>query len=85
VETVVARRRYGAALGLGAFASIGGNGVYAGTAAGMLSAAVAGDPERVYVPDSGSGTVEVIDPATFQVVDRFAVGPVPHHVTPRGT
>jgi YVTN family beta-propeller protein len=71
----------GSASGLGAFANRGGS-VYAGTAAGMLSDAVAGDPERVYVPDSGSGTVEVIDPATFQVVDRLVVGPIPHHVTP---
>ncbi len=39
-------------------------------------------PVRVYVPNSGAGTVSVIDPATFQVVDRFAVGRVPHHVTP---
>src|SRR2546425_1211096 len=38
--------------------------VYARTAAGMLSQAVSGVPSRVYVPDSESDTVEVIDPAT---------------------
>jgi YVTN family beta-propeller protein len=66
----------------GAPAPAGGRAVYAGTAVGMLSPAVAGDLQRVYVPDSGGGTVEVIDPATFQVVDRVVVGPIPHHVTP---
>ena len=47
-----------------------------------LAPAVADIPVRVYVPNSGAGTVSVIDPATFAVVDRFAVGKVPHHVTP---
>src|SRR6266542_3726317 len=37
--------------------------VYASTAHGM-SPAVAGDPELVYVPNSESGSVDVIDPAT---------------------
>jgi YVTN family beta-propeller protein len=57
-------------------------GVYAAVTAGEVSPTVVGDPQRVYVPDSGSGTVEIIDPATFQVVDRLVVGPIPHHVTP---
>ncbi|GAC1637117.1 MAG: hypothetical protein NVS4B2_25820 [Chloroflexota bacterium] len=39
-------------------------------------------PERVYVPNSGDGTVDVIDPQTFQVVNRFAVGQIPHHIAP---
>jgi YVTN family beta-propeller protein len=56
--------------------------VYTAVTARDISPAVAGDPERVYVPDSGGGTVEVIDPATFAVVDRLVVGPIPHHVTP---
>ena len=37
---------------------------------------------RVYVPNSKSNTVTVIDPATFQVIDRFRVGRLPQHVTP---
>jgi YVTN family beta-propeller protein len=37
---------------------------------------------RVYVPNSGSDTVDVIDPATFKVVDHFAVGHQPQHVVP---
>jgi YVTN family beta-propeller protein len=34
------------------------------------------------VPNSKSGTVSVIDPATFQVIDTFATGSVPQHVVP---
>ena len=56
--------------------------VYAATLSGDLSPAVAGITPRVYVPNSDGGTVSVIDPATLEVVDRFAVGDVPHHVTP---
>lgn len=56
--------------------------VYARVGAGMLSAAVAGDLERVYVPDLRSGDVTVIDPRTLKVVDRFEVGRSPQHVVP---
>lgn len=56
--------------------------VYRATQTGVLSAAVAGMPERVYVPNSASGTVDVIDPATYKVIGHFWVGPVPHHVAP---
>ena len=30
-------------------------------------------PDRIYVPNSGSDTVDVIDPHTFKVIDHFAV------------
>jgi YVTN family beta-propeller protein len=56
--------------------------VYRATEAGVLSAAVAGMPERVYVPNSASGTLDVIDPATFAVIAHYRVGAVPHHVAP---
>jgi YVTN family beta-propeller protein len=56
--------------------------VYAHTRAGMLSPAVAGVPARVYVPNSNSDTVDVIDPTTYTVVDHFAVGRLPQHITP---
>ncbi|HEX2850537.1 MAG TPA: YncE family protein [Acidimicrobiales bacterium] len=56
--------------------------VYAATAPGNLSEAVAGVPTRVYVPNSMSGTVSVIDPATFSVIDTFKTGPTPQHVVP---
>ena len=37
---------------------------------------------RIYVPNSGSDTVDVIDPGTYKVVDHFAVGHQPQHVVP---
>src|SRR5882757_11097221 len=48
-------------------------GVYAHTGAADLSPAVAGVPTRVYVPNSESNSVDVIDPTTFKIVDHFAV------------
>jgi YVTN family beta-propeller protein len=56
--------------------------VYAHTGVGQLSPAVAGVPSRVYVPNSEADTVDVIDPVSFRIVDHFAVGRVPQHVTP---
>ena len=56
--------------------------VYAAIAAGGFSPAVAGVPERVYVPNGVPGTVEVIDPKTFRVIRRMHVGSFPEHVTP---
>jgi YVTN family beta-propeller protein len=34
------------------------------------------------VPNSGSNTVDVIDPATYKIIDHFAVGHQPQHVVP---
>ncbi len=48
--------------------------VYANDGVGAFSPAVAGIPERVYVPNTKDGTVDVIDPRTFKVIDRLAVG-----------
>ena len=48
----------------------------------MLSPVVRSFPERVYVPNSESDTVSVIDPHTFKVIDEFPVGALPQHVTP---
>ena len=56
--------------------------VYAETTQGHLSAAVAGAPERVYVPNIKSRDVYVIDPATLKVVDRYGVGRGPQHIVP---
>ena len=55
--------------------------VWAATMAG-LQPAVANLPPRVYVPDELGNNVAVIDPATYQVVGRFAMGTTPHHVGP---
>jgi DNA-binding beta-propeller fold protein YncE len=43
---------------------------------------LAGLAPRVYVPDEISGDVVVIDPVSHAIVDRFAVGRIPHHITP---
>jgi YVTN family beta-propeller protein len=56
--------------------------IYSETRAGKLSPVVRGFPRRVYVPNSGSNTVDVIDPETYQIVDHFRVGKQPQHVTP---
>ena len=56
--------------------------IFAATISPALSPEVADITPRVYVPNSGAGTVSVIDPATLEVVDRFGVGQIPHHVTP---
>lgn len=56
--------------------------VYQATDSGILSSAVANVPPRVYVPNSASGTLDVIDPATYRVVAHYRVGAIPHHVAP---
>jgi YVTN family beta-propeller protein len=56
--------------------------VYAADGAGMLSPAVGSARPLVYVPNSMSDSVDVIDPRTFKVVRHFAVGALPQHVTP---
>jgi YVTN family beta-propeller protein len=56
--------------------------VYSADRPGRLSPVVRGMPSRVYVPNSKSNTVDVIDPHSFKVVDHFRVGALPQHVTP---
>jgi len=56
--------------------------VYAAARPGNLSPVVRNFPERVYVPNSGSNTVDVIDPTTFKIVGHFNVQRQPQHVTP---
>ena len=56
--------------------------IYSEAGANRLSPAVASAFSRVYVPNIGSGDVYVIDPSTFQVVDRFRVGGNPQQPTP---
>jgi YVTN family beta-propeller protein len=56
--------------------------MYSETGPGMLSPAVKNHPALVYVPNGGSNTVSVIDPATFQVIRTFPVGREPQHVVP---
>ena len=56
--------------------------IYAAAGANMFSSVVASMPYRVYVPESGGSVVEVIDPATFEVVDGYTTGQSPQHVVP---
>ena len=48
----------------------------------MLAPAVRHFPSRVYVPNSESNTVSVINPSTYRVIDTFPVGANPQHVVP---
>jgi YVTN family beta-propeller protein len=48
----------------------------------MVAPSLAGVPSRVYVPNSLSNTVDVIDPTTLRIVDHFTVGATPQHVVP---
>ncbi len=56
--------------------------VYALTTAGHLADAVAGVPERVYVPNIKSRDIDVIDPASLKVIDHYGVGRAPQHIVP---
>ena len=56
--------------------------LYFADAPNQLSPAVAGVPSYVYVPNTESNTVSVIDPNTFQVVRTVPVGEQPQHVVP---
>jgi YVTN family beta-propeller protein len=56
--------------------------LYSEAGGNHMSAAVAGALPRIYVPNLRSNDVYVIDPATFKVVDKFAVGRSPQHVVP---
>lgn len=56
--------------------------VYAADAAGKLSPVVKDFPSRVYVPNTNSNTVTVIDPATYKVIKTIPVGRQPQHVVP---
>jgi YVTN family beta-propeller protein len=49
---------------------------------GKIIPAIAGDLQRIYVPNLRSSNVYVIDPAQMKVVDRFKVGIGPQHIVP---
>ena len=51
--------------------------VYAADAAGLLSRVVRRDPRLVYVPNSLSGTVDVISQRTLRIVRSFPVATRP--------
>jgi YVTN family beta-propeller protein len=56
--------------------------VYAADRPGLFSPAVRNFLSLVYVPNSESNTVSVIDPKTYKVINTFPVGALPQHVVP---
>ncbi|MEU6845034.1 PQQ-binding-like beta-propeller repeat protein [Streptomyces sp. NPDC046716] len=56
--------------------------VYAADRPNKLSPVVKDFPSRVYVPNTESDTVTVIDPRTFEVTETIKVGRQPQHVVP---
>jgi DNA-binding beta-propeller fold protein YncE len=56
--------------------------VYANDGPNMLTGAARFAKSLVYVPNSESGSVDVIDPRTYRIVHHFAVGALPQHVVP---
>jgi len=56
--------------------------IYAADKPNQLSDVVKNFPERVYVPNTMSNSVTVIDPKTFKVLRTVAVGHEPQHVVP---
>lgn len=47
--------------------------IYSAAGANMLSPVVKNFPTRVYVPNSKSDTVDIIDPATYKIIGHFAL------------
>ncbi|MBT2385590.1 YncE family protein [Streptomyces sp. ISL-11] len=58
------------------------NDLYAADRPNALSPVVKDFPSRVYVPNTESNTVSVIDPRTYKVIETIPVGAQPQHVVP---
>lgn len=56
--------------------------VYAADRPNKLSPVVKDFPSRVYVPNTESDTVSVIDPKTYRIIETIHVGRQPQHVVP---
>ncbi|HEX6521413.1 MAG TPA: YncE family protein [Streptosporangiaceae bacterium] len=56
--------------------------IYAADQPGNFTASARAARPLVYVPDTLSNDVYVIDPVTMKVIDRFPVGDDPQHVVP---
>ena len=56
--------------------------IYASTGKNALAPVAARARPLVYVPNSRSGTVTIIDPLTYRVVRTFTTGALPQHVVP---
>lgn len=60
--------------------STGAISVYGATRVGMEGAAARGAVARIYVPNTISGTVSVIDPTTNTIIDTIPTDEYPEHV-----
>ena len=56
--------------------------IYAHAGRGMVAAGPSRDRPLVYVPNSRSASVSVIDPSTYTVLRTFPTGAVPQHIVP---
>ncbi|MFG2884366.1 beta-propeller fold lactonase family protein [Streptomyces sp. NPDC048297] len=56
--------------------------LYAADRPGRFSPVVKDFPSRVYVPNTNSDTVDVIDPKTYKIIETIRVGRQPQHVVP---
>src|SRR5262245_12948417 len=56
--------------------------IYAADRPNNLSPVARRAKPLVYVPNSKSNTVDVIDPSTARIVEHFAVGRLPQHIVP---
>jgi len=66
----------------GATHTINFTNVYAHDGANKIAPAARNAKELIYVPNSKSDTVDVINPHTYKIVEHFAVGGLPQHVVP---
>ncbi|MBA3424006.1 MAG: beta-propeller fold lactonase family protein [Rubrobacter sp.] len=56
--------------------------VYAATINPEVKESLAGLPEKVYIPNIVDGTIHVVDPKTFEIIDYYTVENLPYHITP---
>ena len=56
--------------------------IYAADVANAFSATVKNFPSRIYVPNTQSNTVDVIDPQTMKIISTTKVPAEPQHVVP---
>ena len=82
ITTLVAARRLASSDPPTVAHAIDRTNVYAHDTPSGLVAATRRAKDLVYVPNSRSDTVDVIDPHTYRIVEHFAVGVLPQHVVP---
>lgn len=58
------------------------NDIYSETRPDKFNPVVQGFPSRLYVPNSLSDTVDIIDPETYRIIESFPAGEEPQHVVP---